>query len=199
MVLGVVSLLGFPHAGGTQEEKETPSQKTREAVEKFKKAPAAVGERLEALKEAGKAKLQATLAPKAQAKKEGESSALPPKVSEPAEPPRYFSAGKRDPFRPLASKAKGAAARPRENLSPLERFELGQLKLVGIVWDIKEPRAMVEDGLGLGYIVKVGTPIGPNEGKVKAIKPREIVIEETYTDFFGARKSRQVSKPLPAD
>lgn len=199
MVLGVVSLLGFPHAGGTQEEKETPSQKTREAVEKFKKAPAAVGERLEALKEAGKAKLQATLAPKAQAKKEGEASALPPKVSEPAEPPRYFSAGKRDPFRPLASKAKGAAARPRENLSPLERFELGQLKLVGIVWDIKEPRAMVEDGLGLGYIVKVSTSIGPNEGKVKAIKPREIVIEETYTDFFGARKSRQVSKPLPAD
>lgn len=199
MVLGVVSLLGFPHAGGTQEEKETPSQKTREAVEKFKKAPAAVGERLEALKEAGKAKLQATLAPKAQAKKEGESSALPPKVSEPAEPPRYFSAGKRDPFRPLASKAKGAAARPRENLSPLERFELGQLKLVGIVWDIKEPRAMVEDGLGLGYIVKVGTPIGPNEGKVKAIKPREIVIEETYTDFFGARKNREVTMKLPAD
>src|SRR3989337_1200610 len=105
MVLGVVSLLGFPHAGGTQEEKETPSQKTREAVEKFKKAPAAVGERLEALKEAGKAKLQATLAPKAQAKKEGESSALPPKVSEPAEPPRYFSAGQRDPFCPFASKA----------------------------------------------------------------------------------------------
>lgn len=199
MVLGVVSLLGFPHAGGTQEEKETPSQKTREAVEKFKKAPAAVGERLEALKEAGKAKLQATLAPKAQAKKEGEASALPPKVSEPAEPPRYFSAGKRDPFRPLASKAKGAAARPRENLSPLERFELGQLKLVGIVWDIKEPRAMVEDGLGLGYIVKVSTSIGPNEGKVKAIKPREIVIEETYTDFFGARKNREVTMKLPAD
>ena len=199
MVLGVVSLLGFPHAGGTQEEKETPSQKTREAVEKFKKAPAAVGERLEALKEAGKAKLQATLAPKAQAKKEGESSALPPKVSEPAEPPRYFSAGKRDPFRPLASKAKGAAARPRENLSPLERFELGQLKLVGIVWDIKESRAMVEDGLGLGYIVKVSTSIGPNEGKVKAIKPREIVIEETYTDFFGARKNREVTMKLPAD
>ena len=199
MVLGVVSLLGFPHAGGTQEEKETPSQKTREAVEKFKKAPAAVGERLEALKEAGKAKLQGTLAPKAQAKKEGEASALPPKVSEPAEPPRYFSAGKRDPFRPLASKAKGAAARPRENLSPLERFELGQLKLVGIVWDIKESRAMVEDGLGLGYIVKVSTSIGPNEGKVKAIKPREIVIEETYTDFFGARKNREVTMKLPAD
>ena len=203
MVLGVVSLLGFPHAGGTQEEKETPSQKTREAVEKFKKAPAAVGERLEALKEAGKAKLQATLAPKAQAKKEGESSALPPKVSEPAEPPRYFSAGKRDPFRPLASKAKGAAARPRENLSPLERFELGQLKLVGIVWDIKESRAMVEvldpDKATRGYTLKVGTPIGPNEGKVKAIKRGEVVIEEFYADFFGARKPREVTMKLPAD
>lgn len=194
----MVSILGFPHAGGTQEEKETPSQKTREAVEKFNKAPAAVGEHLEALKEAGKAKLQATLAPKAQAKKEGESSALPPKVSELAEPPRYSSAGKRDPFRPLALKAR-ATSRPRENLSPLEKYELGQLKLVAIVWDVKDPRAMVEDSVGLGYIVKVGTPIGANEGKVKAIKPGEIVIEEFHTDFFGARKSREVTMNLPAE
>lgn len=199
LVLGAACLLGFSGAGGAQEEKETPSQKTREAVEKFKKAPAAVGERLEELKEAGKAKLQATLAPKAQAKKEGESSTSLPKASEPAPTSRYSSAGKRDPFRPLASKGKGAAARSRENLSPLERYELGQLKLVAIIWDIKDPRAMVEDSVGLGYIVKVGTPIGPDEGKIKAIKPGEIVIEEFYTDFFGARKSREVAMNLPAE
>jgi len=121
-----------------------------------------------------------------------------PKRPEQSQPPRYTSAGKRDPFQPLALKAK-VAPRQRENLSPLERYEIGQLKLVGVIWDIKEPRAMVEDTAGLGYIVKVGTAIGPNEGKIKAIKPTEVVIEETYVDFYGTKKSREVGMKLPQE
>jgi len=108
---------------------------------------------------------------------------------------RYSPAGKRDPFLPLAQRTK-ASRRPRENLSPLERYELGQLKLVAVVWDIKEPKAMVEDAAGLGYVVKVGTPIGSNEGKIKTIKPTEVVVEEIAIDFYGARKPRQVSMRL---
>ena len=81
----------------------------------------------------------------------------------------------------------------------MERYEIGQLKLAGIVWDVKEPKAMVEDATGLGYIVKIGTSIGANEGKVKAIRPTEVVIEEKYTDFYGATKSREVSMKLPTD
>src|SRR3990167_7235426 len=192
----LLGLLLFPAWGGAQEEKESPSQKTKEAIEKFKKAPAAAGESLEALKEAGKAKLQETLAGKEPAKAEAGISSLPAKKPEQPERPRYSSVGKRDPFRPLSLKAK-ASQRARENLSPLERYELGQLKLVAIVWDIKEPKAMVEDGTGLGYVVKIGTLIGPNEGKVKAIKPTEVVIEEHVTDFYGARKSQEVSMKLP--
>ncbi|HWO40735.1 MAG TPA: pilus assembly protein PilP, partial [Candidatus Eisenbacteria bacterium] len=84
----------------------------------------------------------------------------------------------------------------RENLTPLERYDLGQLKLVGIVWDVKEPNAMIEDSVGLGYIVKIGTPIGMNDGRVKAIRPGEVVVEETYTDIYGARKKRDVSMTL---
>lgn len=199
VVSAVAWLLGSPAFGVAQEVKDTPSQKTKEAVEKFKKAPATVTESLEALKEAAKAQIEATVAPKKpQAKTKSEEPGIP-KLAEPTGPPRYSSAGKRDPFRPFALKARGAAPRSREDLTPLEKFELGQLKLVGIVWDIKEPRAMVEDSLGLGYIVKVGTPIGPNEGKVKAINPGEILIEEIYTDFFGARKPREVPMKLPGD
>ena len=194
----LLGLLLFPAWGGTQEEKESPSQKTKEAIEKFKKAPATVGQGLEALKEAGKAKLQETLAGKEPAKAEAGISSLPAKKPEQPERPRYSSVGKRDPFRPLSLKAK-ASQRARENLSPLERYELGQLKLVAIVWDIKEPKAMVEDGTGLGYVVKIGTLIGPNEGKVKAIKPTEVVIEEHVTDFYGARKSQEVSMKLPVE
>ena len=194
----LLSIFLLPSVGRAQEEKATPSQKTKEAIEKFKKAPATVGQGLEALKEAGKAKLQETLAGKEPAKAEAGISSLPAKKPEQPERPRYSSVGKRDPFRPLSLKAK-ASQRARENLSPLERYELGQLKLVAIVWDIKEPKAMVEDGTGLGYVVKIGTLIGPNEGKVKAIKPTEVVIEEQVTDFYGARKSQEVSMKLPVE
>lgn len=194
----LLGLLLFPAWGGAQEEKESPSQKTKEAIEKFKKAPATVGQGLEALKEAAKAKLQEALGGKQAAKAETGSTALPAKKPEQPERPRYSSVGKRDPFRPLSLKPK-VSQRARENLSPLERYELGQLKLVAIVWDIKEPKAMVEDGTSLGYIVKIGTLIGPNEGKVKAIKPTEVIIEERFTDFYGARKSQEVSMKLPVE
>jgi len=185
--------------GSAQEEKEsTPSQKTKEAIEKFKKAPGAVAKGLETLKDAGRAKVQEVLGGKAPTKAEKAASVVPTKKTEPAEAPRYSASGKRDTFRPLALKTK-VVSRPRENISPLERIEIGQLKLVGVVWDVKEPKAMVEDALGLGYIVKVGTPIGPNEGKVKEIKPAEVIIEETYADFYGERKRQQTSMKLEAE
>jgi type IV pilus assembly protein PilP len=86
--------------------------------------------------------------------------------------------------------------RSRETLSPLERYELGQLRLVGVVWHVKEPSAMIEDSAGLGYVVKVGTPIGPNDGKIKAIKPDLIIVEETYVDRLGGKKRREVNIKL---
>jgi Tfp pilus assembly protein PilP len=55
---------------------------------------------------------------------------------------------------------------------------------------------MVEDSAGLGYIVGIGTPIGPDEGKIREIKSNEIVIEENYIDYYGARKNRRVSMRL---
>ncbi|MBI1994673.1 MAG: pilus assembly protein PilP, partial [Deltaproteobacteria bacterium] len=58
---------------------------------------------------------------------------------------------------------------------------------------------MVEDAAGLGYIVKIGTLVGPNEGKVKAIKPGEVVIEESFVDFYGAKKSQEISMKLPVE
>ena len=198
LVFVLLSILLVPAKGDAQDEKATPSQKTKEAIEKFKKAPATAGQALDALKEAAKAKLQEALGGKQAAKVETGSTTLPAKKPEPPERPRYSSVGKRDPFRPLSLKPK-VSQRARENLSPLERYELGQLKLVAIVWDIKEPKAMVEDGTSLGYIVKIGTLIGPNEGKVKAIKPTEVIIEERFTDFYGARKSQEVSMKLPVE
>ncbi len=196
LLLSAHSLIPLSRA---QETEKLPSQKTKEAIGKFKKAPAAVGKLLEEMKEAGKSKLKETFGgTKMSAEAKTDSSSLSEKKPEQPERPRYSGVGKRDPFQPFRVRI-AVTKRKRKNLSPLERYELGQLKLVAIVWHIKEPRAMVEDSAGLGYILKVGTPIGTSEGKVKAIKPTEVVIEESVTDFYGARKNREVSLKLPKE
>lgn len=105
---------------------------------------------------------------------------------------------RRDPFRPFTLNLR-ATVRRRDNLSPLERYEVGQLKLVGIIWNIKNPTALVEDTSGLGYTVRVGTPIGANDGKVKKISPDALLIEEEYLDLYGAKKKREVSMRLAAE
>lgn len=105
---------------------------------------------------------------------------------------------RRDPFRAFTLNLRSTARR-RDNLSPLERYELGQLKLVGIIWSIKNPTALVEDTSGLGYTVRVGTPIGANDGKVKTISPAALLIEEEYIDMYGAKKKREVSMRLAAE
>jgi Tfp pilus assembly protein PilP len=58
---------------------------------------------------------------------------------------------------------------------------------------------MVEDAAGLGYLVKVGTPIGPNDGKVKTIKRDGIVIEESTTDLYGVTKKQESTMRLSAE
>jgi len=116
-----------------------------------------------------------------------------------SEPPQVSPKKKRDPFQPFTARIKRPEPRTRKNLSPLEQYEIGQLKLVGIVWDIAEPQALVEDTTGLGYVVKVGTPIGPNEGKVTTINPEGLIVEEIHVDYYGVRKTREVKIQLPGD
>ena len=112
--------------------------------------------------------------------------------------PQAGPAVKRDPFRPFTLNVRSSARR-RENLEPLERFELGQLKLVAIIWDIKEPKAMVEDSASLGYVVKVGAAIGVNDGKVKTINPNGLIVEEFFVDLYGAKKRQEVEMRLSVE
>ncbi|HZR81322.1 MAG TPA: pilus assembly protein PilP [Candidatus Binatia bacterium] len=110
---------------------------------------------------------------------------------------RYEPEGKRDPFRPFALQAEPQAN--AEPLSPLQRYEVGQLKLVGIVLNVTPPRAMVEDDQGLGFILTPGTPVGPNGGIVTAIKPRQVVVVEWQTDVIGEKHRKEYVLELPAD
>ena len=104
----------------------------------------------------------------------------------------YDPAGRRDPFRP----PRAGSAQSGEPRTPLQRYEIGQLKLVAIIYETRDPRAVVEDDQKLGYIVKVGTPIGPNGGVVRAIERGRVVITEQAADYYGERRENEVTMEL---
>lgn len=99
----------------------------------------------------------------------------------------YEAAGRRDPFRP--PRAMDAV---RDAVSPLQQRELGQLRLVGVIYGSPLQRAVLEDDAGLGYIVTIGTPIGPNGGAVHAIERGRIVVRETNQDYYGETQASEV-------
>lgn len=105
-----------------------------------------------------------------------------PKVAEdvPVDDYSYVSIGKRDPFRSFI--AKETVVPTGGQVGPLQMHEIDQYELRGIVWNIGEPRAMVEDPDGVGHVVELGTLIGKNWGKVTQIKPNALIITEEYRD-----------------
>ncbi|MBI4517130.1 MAG: pilus assembly protein PilP [Deltaproteobacteria bacterium] len=111
--------------------------------------------------------------------------------------PPYDPTGKRDPFRPFIIDVREAS--PNEPLTPLQRYDVGQLLVVAVLWEVSPPRAMVEDSIGMGYIVTVGTPIGRRSGVVKAIEPSRVVVEERVIDFYGQEQTAEVVMELPGD
>lgn len=105
----------------------------------------------------------------------------------------------RDPFQSyleivrqrLAEKRKALTQtnRPRE---PLEAFDLSALKLVAIYRMGNKQVAMVEDTTGKGYVVRPGSHIGQNGGKVVRIEKDAIVIVEKAVAPNGDIVDREV-------
>ena len=118
----------------------------------------------------------------------------------------YNPKGKPDPFKPLLverpetpQKKTAAAEVVSEGATPLERMDLGQVKLVAIIWNIQNPKAMVEDGGGKGYIISQGTLVGKNKGSVTQIAPTGVVIKEKYETPGGKVSTRDVTLKLYPD
>ncbi len=104
----------------------------------------------------------------------------------------------RDPFRPFTLDLRPDTSE-EAILTPLQRYELAQLRLAGVVVDLDPPRAMVQDNSGMGFIVMPGTPIGRRRGVVKSIEPRRVVVEETVLDFYGQEQITQVVLDMPEE
>lgn len=96
----------------------------------------------------------------------------------------YDPMGKKDPFKPLIREGEAIAESILGNapLTPLQKYTLAELKLVAIITGSENPKAMVEDSKGDGYIIEKGTPIGDRYGEVVEIKKNEVVVVEKEMD-----------------
>jgi len=114
----------------------------------------------------------------------------------------YDPTGRRDPFKSymVATRLEAApleAARvaskpliPSFLLGPsdqgqadsLEGHDVVAFKLIGILWDVHDPKAMVRSPSNKVYLVRRKTRIGRNNGYVAAIREGEIVVVELTND-----------------
>lgn len=105
--------------------------------------------------------------------------------------------GSIDPFRPfIESLVTQRQQRPELPLTPLQKYNISQLKLVGIIEGSKEPKALIQDSTNKGYIITKGTLIGPNNGKVEEITSDEVIVTEEVVDAMGKTKEQKTVMKL---
>lgn len=115
----------------------------------------------------------------------------------------YTREGKVDPFEPFlrvpeakVSESEQEKLHIRPPQTPLEKFDLSQLKLTAILQAPGRTRALVQESTGKGYIISEGTYIGNKGGQVSKILKDRIVVEEKYLDVLGKPAVRDIDLKL---
>ena len=106
---------------------------------------------------------------------------------------KYYSRkGRNDPFEPFLHEPEpqapaGSEAKLNQRVpqTPLEKIDLAQLKLTGVLRAENKTRALVQEVSGKGYIVDEGTYIGNKGGQVSKILKDRITVSEKALDVFG--------------
>jgi len=103
----------------------------------------------------------------------------------------YNPQGKLDPFEPLFQEKAVAVAKTRkkrktrQRITPIEKLDLSQLQLVGVIRSLNGNKALVEDATGKGYVVTKGTYIGTRYGKIVEILADRIIVAEEVENVYG--------------
>jgi Tfp pilus assembly protein PilP len=105
----------------------------------------------------------------------------------------YDKTGKRDPFLPFDFSPQET---PDPNKPELERYSLNQLELTAVLASEGEPIAIVENGAGRGFNVRIGTRIGTEKGVVAEIQKDKLIVVEESVDFTGTVKTRRIEMPI---
>ena len=96
------------------------------------------------------------------------------------EPFIYDIVNRRDPFLAYAefvpaSGDDGGNGRP---ISPAQKFAIEDLRLVGVMWDVKEPKALFQDPEEEIHSLGRDDSIGNRNGYIAAIREGEVVVVE---------------------
>lgn len=106
---------------------------------------------------------------------------------------RYDPQDRVDPFIPLLREKEvlmpDIEDKPKRILTPLEKLDLSQIKLVAVILMKNRQLAMVEESTGKGYEVRIGTYIGKNSGQVSKINQSSIIVTEYMKDYKGKRQA----------
>jgi type IV pilus assembly protein PilP len=94
------------------------------------------------------------------------------------EPFIYDVVNRRDPFLVYAEYVPVDVTAPTRPMSPAQRFDLDQLHLVGIMWDVKDPKAMFMDPEAEVIVLGRDEGIGNRNGYIAAIREGEVVVVE---------------------
>ena len=78
-------------------------------------------------------------------------------------------------------------------MTPLQKYETSQLKLVAVLFTPEGNIGLVEDATGKGYFVKKGTLVGKNDGKVTKILNDRVMVEEIFLDVWGQKKVNEIA------
>ena len=108
----------------------------------------------------------------------------------------YRYRGLLDPFLPLIKEEKSepppavaSSEKPqtkkRVPRTPLEKIDLSQLTLTAVFRSQKRTTAMVEESTGKGYLVRKGTYIGLDGGRITKVLKDRILISEVSEDVMG--------------
>lgn len=136
-----------------------------------------------------------TKSPSVEKKKEEPSKVAEQKVQEKKEEKEftYNPTGKPDPFKPFIQLTPIRGSSRSTPMTPLQKYDISQLKLVAIICTPEGNIGLVEDATGKGYFLKKGVWIGKNDGKVTKILKDKVIIEEAYQDVFGQTKIQEIS------
>lgn len=103
----------------------------------------------------------------------------------------YDPATRRDPFKAFRL-ARPVDPKTTQQLEPLQKFEVEKLQVIGILWDVRTPRAMIKDPDGSVHTVIKNSKVGRNDGFVAVIREGEVVVVETMYDDGKITKETRV-------
>ena len=112
----------------------------------------------------------------------------------------YSPIGKRDPFKSYISVlVKDPDGTKNDEVSPTEEYELDQYQLTGLLSGTSQPRALVSDPQGRGHVIKIGTRLGRNGGRVTRISNNTVEVIEEFRAPTGERIRVPITIELPRE